>query len=118
VWRNERELAQQSARVLVKAAEVERLAKVAHALQTDPDYVRAVASQRTRVDAVPADPTSRPPLVPVASSRPWYQPVAEKVAGDSLLRARLLLLAASLVVFGFTFLHARERGLRENPAGH
>ncbi len=113
------ELAEATARVEQLALEVRRLEQEARALETDPDYIAAVARRKLGRNATgsPRQPTAtesariavrpEPLLDPrLEGLRPWMQ----RIATDSLLRARLLTLAAALVLFGFTFL--QERGKR------
>jgi cell division protein FtsB len=118
-WRHAAELERQTARVSALAGEVERLEREAHALESDPDYLAARARQDlglkpegTRLIKVlgdaPLASVVEEPVEPVESPAPfliWVQ----RVAGDSLLRARMLTVAAALVLFGFAFLHERRR---------
>jgi hypothetical protein len=106
-------LADQSSRVEQLALEAHRLELEAKALETDPDYLAAVARRKlagepadskatTGTVALPSQPafTLDPRLEPL---RPWMI----RIARCELLRARLLTIAAALVLFAFTFLHER-----------
>jgi hypothetical protein len=107
------QLADQSSRVEQLALEVHRLELEAKALETDPDYLAAVAHRKLAGDSGRSSnvPTPAAASLPPAFSldvrleplRPWML----RIAGDSLLRARLLTVAAALVLFAFTFLHER-----------
>ena len=117
-WRHAGELERQMARVSALAEQVERLENEAHALESDPDYLAARARQDlglkpegTRLIKVLGDAPlaatveeAVDPAEPPAASLKWV----ERVAGDSLLRARMLTIAAALVLFGFAFLHERR----------
>lgn len=115
------EVAVEASRVDQLALEVHRLELKAHALETDSDYIAAVARQKLtpqspRTASVGPNVPDRPLdaasnlHTPIASDarleilRPWMQ----RIAADSLLRARLLMAAAALVLFAFTFLHERS----------
>ncbi|QDT57424.1 hypothetical protein Pan44_54930 [Caulifigura coniformis] len=108
------QLADQSARVEQLALEVRRLELEARALETDPDYVAAIARQKLATNparSTIAARTIEPPVQARIESidprldplRPWMI----RVASDNLLRARLLTIAAAIVLFAFTFLHER-----------
>jgi hypothetical protein len=108
------EVAVEANRVEQLALEVHRLELKAHALETDPDYIAAVARQKLGPGTkAPPDPPETLTISPAIEAsidprleplRPWMQ----RIAADSLLRARLLMAAAALVLFGFTFLHERR----------
>jgi cell division protein FtsB len=108
-----RELSRQSSRVAARALEVERLSRQVHLLETDPEYLATIAKYRLgRVDAgetrleTSASPQSiRDEPMRLETPIAWYQPALTQIAGDSLLRSRMLLGAGALVLFGFTFLH-------------
>lgn len=112
--RHATQLADQSTRVEQLALEVHRLEIETRALETDTDYIAAIARQElspnpsatTIVPRIIEKPiqariaTFDPRLDPV---RPWMV----RIASDTLLRARLLTIAAALILFAFTFLHER-----------
>ncbi len=115
------ELATETATVEQLALEVHRLGLKARALEADPDYIAAVARRKLAGEPVTdATPRSQPtplavtpptPLDPrLETLRPWMH----RIASDSLLRARLLTIAAALVLFAFTFL--QERSPRETTS--
>ena len=109
------QLADQSSRVEQLALEVHRLELEARALETDPDYFAAVA--RRKLAGESTEPAATQKHVTISATpafiidprfeqlRPWMI----RIASCSLLRARLLTIAAALVLFAFTFLHERPR---------
>lgn len=109
--RHAAELSVQTARVEHLARDVQRLELTARALETDPEYIAAVARRKLAAEpAAPGAPRTEPTSVPTSTLdarleplRPWML----RIAADSLLRARLLTVAAALVLFAFTFLHER-----------
>jgi cell division protein FtsB len=111
-----RELARQSARTVQLAERLEHLERLAHALESDPEYVAARAHQDLKVKtpgAVVLVPEATPITAAVNPSqvvapRAWYWPWLDRVARDSLLRNRMLLASAVLVLFGFAFLQERR----------
>ena len=111
--RHSAQLAEQTARVEQLALEIRRLELEARALETDPEYIAAVARRQLGGKAVvAASEGARPAFVAsvtfdprLDAVRPWMI----RLASDSLLRARLLTIAAALVLFAFTF-------LQEQPA--
>ncbi len=107
------QLADQTSRVEQLALEVRRLELETKALETDPDYLAAVARRKLAGEPVKAAAAPKPAtasLVPAFSLDPRFEPLRPwmiRIAGDSLLRARLLTIAAALILFAFTFLHER-----------
>jgi len=107
------QLALQSARVEQLALDVRRLELEARALETDADYIAAVARRKLAGEStspLPAHPTPAVEAVSTFRIDPRFEPLRPwmlRIAGDSLLRARLLTAAAALVLFAFTFLHER-----------
>jgi cell division protein FtsB len=112
--RHTNELASQSARVEQLALNVHRLELEVRALETDTDYIAAIARQklggRPATPSIPARIVESPPQVTIGSFDPRLDPLRPwmiRIASDSLLRARLLTIAAALILFAFTFLHER-----------
>lgn len=112
--RHTAQLAEQTSRVEQLALEIRRLELEARALETDSEYIAAVA--RRQLGAKPGGPViaihavEKPGSVAMATFDPRLDPVRPwmvRLASDSLLRARLLTIAAALVLFAFTFLHER-----------
>ena len=117
---HERELAAATARVEQLALDVRRLEIEAKALESDPEYIAAIARQRLNAGAMAsaAQVSVQPPRAVAAPTdarldpiRPWLQ----RIASCSLLRARLLTIAGALVLFAFTFLQERAPRLMTSP---
>jgi hypothetical protein len=115
------QLADQSSRVEQLALDVHRLELEAKALETDPDYLAAVArrklagesgstSQPAQGADAPRSPVDPGAFRPASTLDPRLEPLRPwmiRIARCELLRARLLTIAAALVLFAFTFLHER-----------
>lgn len=120
----EQELRAQAARVETRVAEVDRLLREAHALETDGDYLAAVARRRLGVrnsDELVLESSSG--AAPAAAERLPTLPAPTRFASalamlsrDGLLRSRLLVASAALILFAFTFLHARSRSVPPRTA--
>jgi hypothetical protein len=114
--RREDSLDAETHRVEELALEIHRLELEIRALETDSDYIAAVARRTLSRDdagtssqaATPASAPASPAMFP-ATDRSIVGIWMQRIAGDGLLRSRLLMGAAALVLFGFTFLHERSR---------
>jgi cell division protein FtsB len=113
--RREDELTRQSQRVEALATRVGELELVAEALQNDPDYISASARKQlgTKADGetlIPVESRETPAAEDVAViASTWPSSMIARIAGDSLLRARMLTAAGALILLAFTFLHERSR---------
>lgn len=113
--RRENELTRQSRRVEALATRVGELELVAEALQNDPDYISASARKQlgTKADGetlIPLESRETPqPENSTVATVTWPSSMIARIAGDSLLRARMLTAAGALILLAFTFLHERSR---------
>lgn len=112
--RREAELATVTQRVQRLVEDVTRLEQIGHALQHDADFIAARARRQLGLPTagelqLPVMVTAPQEEPPVATAVPEDDLLIRRLAGDSLLRARLLTGSAALVLFAFTFLHERRR---------
>ena len=120
--RRENELAAQTQRVESLATQVGELELVVNALENDPEYIAAAARRQLGRPAVgesliPIQKEGPPPIeVPDQTSPNWQSAVVSKLAGDPLLRTRLLTASAAIILFAFTFQHVRPRTSGKQPA--
>lgn len=125
VWADlDREHRTRQAELIGRQREVRHLQRVADALETDPDFAARLARSELAASTPGAEVIPLPEELaydPLATSSEapnaviadaWFVPLFRRVAADDVLRQRLWVGAATLLLFAFGVLHnGARRGL-------